>query len=252
MEIRKLPASSLVGETSSRELRRFVASIFSFLTSTDSVSQSQLSEFANLTAFLASTAGACHQVEGRARTVERLVQELVDLLVSPAKHHAWKSADAISGQVSENPAVQSAVKDALGLGLGLDALPILFKQLHSIISRFIESDDTSPSVETSSIFSHFIGEALSLLSSQLDHLSGDLPNASASLLDDLLLASARFVSHMGRSATATRLKVEIMRITESVLSRRIGRRDRDDLVFRNHLLEHVVNWYGQSVSSSYP
>ena len=44
-------------------------------------SQSQLAEFTQLTAFLVATAGTCHQVEGKARTVERLVQELVDLLV---------------------------------------------------------------------------------------------------------------------------------------------------------------------------
>ena len=175
------------------------------------------------------------------------MQELVDLLVRRLRMKLEDFADNLQ-QVSENPGVQSSVKDSLGSVFGVDAFPILFKQLHSIISRFIESDDTSSSADTSSIFSHFIGEALSLLSLQSDRLSGDLLKATSNLLDDLILACTRFVSRMGRSAAAARLKVDITRISASVLAGRSGRSDRDDLVFRNHLLEHVVNWYGQSVS----
>ncbi|KAM0749716.1 hypothetical protein T439DRAFT_302673 [Meredithblackwellia eburnea MCA 4105] len=205
--------------------------------------EQQFDEWCNLCCFLLSTSGLCSQppptlprldvvispdylparffrVIDRPRYIDRLIQELVDLLVSDSIH------------------VREAVKDALGLDLSQAQFFVFFKHLKSIVGHFFDSDKGLPVTEEA--FTVFIEQTVAVLRLMFERLTEKLPKSVTGILDSLLLSFTTYIQRLGYNVQAHRLKISLCKLSTSVFQLRES--GNEDSHLRNSLLEHFVGW----------
>jgi hypothetical protein len=161
--------------------------------------------------------------------VIRFVHQMVDMLV----------ADHVQ--------VRDAVRDQLGSDLSPVLFPRLFRQIQNILANFIQ-DGAAPT--TQDVFTNFVDQAVSVLCLVLDRLHGPLPAAAADGpefdLEGLVTSCFRYAHALGTAPLAVRIRTRICQLCEILLTRSDATGFGQGVLFRNRLLDFLVNWSSTS------
>ncbi|KAK4704245.1 neurofibromin 1, partial [Phenoliferia sp. Uapishka_3] len=166
----------------------------------------------------------------RPRNIDRLIQELVDLLVSDSMQ------------------VRDVVRDALGSDLSPEHLHIFFKHLRSIVGHFFDNEKGIPVTEEA--FTVFIEQTIAVLRLMFGRLDQPLADTAIGTLDSLLVSFTTYIQRLGFTAQAYELKIRLCHLCKTVFAQRDSQQH--DSVLRNLLLEHFVGWASDSRPANVP
>ncbi|KAH6603383.1 hypothetical protein Trco_008158 [Trichoderma cornu-damae] len=213
----------------------------------NSVDDRLLSEWRNLSGFLASLGGAC-------------IAEQAIILEEPSLHNLrW--IDRSSSEQPEEPSlkrylklaiqllacanvrVREAMREILSSEVSPVLYPALFKALESELEVLFAGvlAPADKAQETDIIFAE---QAASLLKTLVERLEipADLGAASSVHLGLMTLNFAKFIDGIADTANTLRVKIRVCQLCEVVTKRKEHLNLRDDVHIRNQLLEYIIGW----------
>lgn len=216
------------------------------LATADSVDDRVLSEWRNLSGFLASLGGIC--TYGYASKLDEVIGDLkwIDRLFSEHHEEALLTRFLrLSIQLlgCNNIKVREAMREVLSTEVSSILYPPLFKALESelevLLAGVLASTDKGQENEVV-----FAEQAASLLKTMVEKLESpsDLGSVSSVHLGVLTLSFAKFLDGALDGVTTLRVKIKICHLCEAVTKRKEHLNLRDDVRIRNQLLEYIFGW----------
>ncbi|KAG6037539.1 hypothetical protein E4U41_005005 [Claviceps citrina] len=213
---------------------------------TDSIDDRVLSEWRNLSGFLASSGGIC--THSHAIRLDETLEDLqwIDRLFSeqyeePPLTHFLRLAIQLLG--CENIKVREAMREVLSTEISSTLYPSLFQALESEIELLLAGGLVSldKSKEKDVIFAD---QAASLLKTTVEKLESpfDFGSVASVHLAALTLSFAKFLGRLPVGITTLRARIKICQLCEAVIKRKEHLNLRDDVRIRNELLEHIFGW----------
>lgn len=157
------------------------------------------------------------------QAVFRFVEELLD----------WLVCDSV--------AVREIVKESLGMEISQALYPMLFASIRARVDTFFDPKNEAE-VLASDRATLFIEQTVVIIRFILDRLASFSEPLASVDLETLILLCARYLTRLGRSATSLRIKIKMVAMVEVLLTRRNFITFRQEIKFRNRLLEHFVEW----------
>jgi hypothetical protein len=165
--------------------------------------------------------GANSEGEGLAQLVDRFVGDILEMLVC------------------ENAVVREAVKEILGSELSTGMYPLFFRHLEITITKLFGNNGEIICNERTSLH---IEQAISVLKLILERTNDHSEDLTAVDFGTLVLAYAKYLNRLGRGHVALRIKVKLCQLVDVFLSRKDYLSLREDIKFRNKMLETLVEW----------
>ena len=127
------------------------------------------------------------------------------------------------------------------------AYPILFEQIRAIVEKFF---DQQGQVNVTDINTQFIEHTIYIMKSILDGKQGkdqnDHPSSSEHLgvtsIEGMMLGIVRYVRHLDMTVYAIRIKTKLCQLVEIMMKRRDDLAFRQEMKFRNKLVEYLSDW----------
>ncbi|KAK4060229.1 uncharacterized protein Triagg1_10854 [Trichoderma aggressivum f. europaeum] len=213
----------------------------------NSVDDRLLSEWRNLSGFLASLGGACTADQAIALE-EPSLQNLRWIDRSPSEQSEEPSLkrylkSAIQLLACANVRVREAMREILSSEVSPVLYPALFKSLESELEVLFAGvlAPADKAQETDIIFAE---QAASLLKTLVERLEipADLGAASSVHLGLMTLNFAKFIDGIADTANTLRVKIRVCQLCEAVTKRKEHLNLRDDVHIRNQLLEYTIGW----------
>ncbi|KAL6810242.1 hypothetical protein V8C40DRAFT_258827 [Trichoderma camerunense] len=213
----------------------------------NSVDDRLLSEWRNLSGFLASLGGACTADQAIALE-EPSLQNLRWIDRSPSEQSEEPSLKrylklAIQLLACANVRVREAMREILSSEVSPILYPALFKSLESELEVLFAGvlAPADKAQETDIIFAE---QAASLLKTLVERLEipADLGAASSVHLGLMTLNFAKFIDGIADTANTLRVKIRVCQLCEAVTKRKEHLNLRDDVHIRNQLLEYTIGW----------
>ncbi|XP_036327650.1 neurofibromin [Rhagoletis pomonella] len=126
--------------------------------------------------------------------------------------------------------------------------PILFDQIRSIVEKFF---DQQGQVNVTEINTLFIEHVIYIMKSILDPKSTKDPNneqaasseyLSVTSIEGMMLGIVRYVRHLDMTVFAIRTKTRLCTLVEVMMKRRDDLAFRQEMKFRNKLVEYLTDW----------
>lgn len=137
--------------------------------------------------------------------------------------------------------IQSHIKDLLGHELNHYCFSILFEQIKLIVEKFFDSNGQVIISEQNTLFTeNIIFIMKSILNSKIE-ASSENPFSSVSL-ESLLINIVRYVRHLDPSIQSIHIKTKVCQLVEVVMTRRDDLLFRQEIKFRNKLVEYLTDW----------
>ncbi|XP_035904253.1 neurofibromin isoform X6 [Anopheles stephensi] len=145
------------------------------------------------------------------------------------------------------PQIQKHVKELVGQEMSSQLYPILFDQIRSIVEKFF---DQQGQVVVTDINTQFIEHTIYIMKSVLDGRQSkdqnDQPANSEHLgvtsIENLMLAIVRYVRHLDMTVHAIHIKTKLCQLVEVMMKRRDDLAFRQEMKFRNKLVEYLTDW----------
>ncbi|XP_050067830.1 neurofibromin isoform X2 [Anopheles maculipalpis] len=145
------------------------------------------------------------------------------------------------------PQIQKHVKELVGQEMSAQLYPILFDQIRSIVEKFF---DQQGQVVVTDINTQFIEHTIYIMKSVLDGRQSkdqnDQPANAEHLgvtsIENLMLAIVRYVRHLDMTVHAIHIKTKLCQLVEVMMKRRDDLAFRQEMKFRNKLVEYLTDW----------
>lgn len=145
------------------------------------------------------------------------------------------------------PQIQKHVKELIGQEMSAQLYPILFDQIRSIVEKFF---DQQGQVVVTDINTQFIEHTIYIMKSILDGRQSkdqnEQPSSSEHLgvtsIEGMMLAIVRFVRHLDMTVHAIHIKTKLCQLVEVMMKRRDDLAFRQEMKFRNKLVEYLTDW----------
>ncbi|XP_037955193.1 neurofibromin isoform X2 [Teleopsis dalmanni] len=145
--------------------------------------------------------------------------------------------------------IQKNVKELLGEEMSSQLYPILFDQIRAIVEKFF---DQQGQVNVTEINTQFIEHTIYIMKSILDpkpnkdHNNEQPSSYSEHLgvtsIEGMMLGIVRYVRHLDMTVYAIRIKTKLCQLVEVMMNRRDDLAFRQEMKFRNKLVEYLTDW----------
>ncbi|XP_037923398.1 neurofibromin isoform X2 [Hermetia illucens] len=143
--------------------------------------------------------------------------------------------------------IQKNVKELVGEEMSPQLYPILFDQIRSIVEKFF---DQQGQVNVTEINTQFIEHIIYIMKSILDGRQNkdqnEQPSSSEHLgvtsIEGMMLGIVRYVRYLDMNIYAIRIKTKLCQLVEVMMKRRDDLAFRQEMKFRNKLVEYLTDW----------
>ncbi|CAH2003701.1 unnamed protein product [Acanthoscelides obtectus] len=137
--------------------------------------------------------------------------------------------------------IQKHVKELVGNEMSPALYPILFEQIKSIIDKFF---DQQGQVVVNEVNTQFIEHIIFIMKNILDGTKNDPPSEHLGVtsIEGMMLAIVRYVRHFDMTVHAIHIKTKLCQLVEAMMSRRDDLSFRQEMKFRNKLVEYLTDW----------
>ena len=141
--------------------------------------------------------------------------------------------------------VQRHIQDLLGHELNTLCYPILFEQIKIIIDKFFDPSGQVCVNEQNTLFvENIIFIMKCVLDNKLDNSGnggGENPFSAVSI-ENLMINIVKYVRHLDSSVQIIQIKTKVSLLVEAVMKRREDLLFRQEMKFRNKLVEYLTDW----------
>lgn len=145
------------------------------------------------------------------------------------------------------PQMQKHVKELIGQEMSAQLYPLLFDQIRGIVEKFF---DQQGQVIVSEINTQFIEHTIYIMKSILDGRQNkdqnEQPSSSEHLgvtsIEGMMLGIVRYVRHLDMTVHAIQIKTKLCQLVEVMMKRRDDLAFRQEMKFRNKLVEYLTDW----------
>lgn len=145
------------------------------------------------------------------------------------------------------PQIQKHVKELVGQEMSAQLYPILFDQIRAIVEKFF---DQQGQVIVTDINTQFIEHTIYIMKSILDGKQSknqnEEPSTSEHLgvtsIEGMMLGIVRYVRHLDMTVHAIHIKTKLCQLVEVMMKRRDDLAFRQEMKFRNKLVEYLTDW----------
>ncbi|XP_021921694.1 neurofibromin isoform X3 [Zootermopsis nevadensis] len=216
--------------------------------------EDQINEWANMTGFLCALGGVCLQRKSPSRPSAGLGLLPVPSLES--RKLANSSQDVQYCPVTQfvghllrllvcnnekfGAQIQKHVKELVGHEMSPALYPILFDQIKAIVEKFF---DQQGQVIVSDINTQFIEHIIFIMKNVLDSKT-DQPSEHLGVtsIEGMMLAIVRYVRYLDMTVHAIHIKTKLCQLVEAMMKRRDDLAFRQEMKFRNKLVEYLTDW----------
>ena len=119
--------------------------------------------------------------------------------------------------------------------------PILFEQIKTIVDKFF---DQQGQVVVSDVNTQFIEHIIFIMKNILDSTKNDQPSEHLGVtsIEGMMLAIVRYVRHLDMTVHAIHIKTKLCQLVEAMMKRRDDLAFRQEMKFRNKLVEYLTDW----------
>ncbi|XP_057670020.1 neurofibromin isoform X1 [Diorhabda carinulata] len=137
--------------------------------------------------------------------------------------------------------IQKHVKELIGHEMSSALYPILFEQIKSIVDKFF---DQLGQVVVNEVNTQFIEHIIFIMKNILDSTKNDQPSEHLGItsIESMMLAVVRYVRHLDMTVHAIHMKTKLCQLVETMMSRRDDLAFRQEMKFRNKLVEYLSDW----------
>ncbi|XP_074643053.1 neurofibromin-like [Tubulanus polymorphus] len=232
--------------------------------STEHELEDQLNEWANMTGFLcalgcvslqnkphrtsvttnsSTTSNSCNSMDSRKSSVltscssdsqycpvTQFIGQLLRLLVC--------NNDKFGRQI------QKHVKELVGHELNPTVYPILFDQIKAYMDKcFHNSTSTSGQVDVTETNTQFVENVIFILKNILENKTeSPCEHLGMTSIEPLMLNLVRYVRHLDNSIHSIQIKTKLCQLVEAMMKRRDELTFRQEMKFRNKLVEYLADW----------
>ncbi|XP_040072137.1 neurofibromin [Ixodes scapularis] len=228
--------------------------------STDHELEDQLNEWANMTGFLCALGGVCLQRKSSSRPRSSLYAYSVPHsalsldsrkggMLTPGQDIQFCPVTQFVGQLLRllvchnekfGTQIQKHVKDLVAHEMSPTLYPILFDQIKTIVEKFFDPQGQVTVIETNTQFiEHIIFIMKSVLENKVDHTTEHLGVTS---IEAMMLIIVRYVRHLDTTVHALHIKTKLCQLVEATMARRDDLAFRQEMKFRNKLVEYLTDW----------
>lgn len=224
--------------------------------STEHELEDQVNEWANMTGFLCALGGVCLQrkspLRGQDQTrsrpnvatgmlphgsgqdihsfthcpVTQFLGQLLRLLVCPN--------EKFGAQIQKN------VKELVAYEMSPALYPILFDQIKIIVEKFF---DGQGQVIVNDTNTQFIEHIIFIMKNVLEaKTEGPPENLGHNCIEQMMLAIVRYVRHLDTTVLTLHIKTKLCQLVEAMMNRRDDLSFRQEMKFRNKLVEYLTDW----------
>ncbi|KAG6459574.1 hypothetical protein O3G_MSEX011449 [Manduca sexta] len=211
----------------------------------------QIQEWANITSFLCALGGVCLQTRP-ATTTWSLMQDSrkYNVLPNSSQEVQYCPVTQFIGQLLRlllcsnerfGQQIQGHVKELVGREMSPQLFPILFDQIKAIIDKFF---DQHQQVMLTDINTQFVEHTIFIMKSILDNKKSGQPSEhlSTTSIEGLMLAIVRYVRHLDMTVLSVHIKTKLCQVVEAMMRRRDDLAFRQEMKFRNKMVEYVTDW----------
>ncbi|XP_060536829.1 neurofibromin isoform X2 [Cylas formicarius] len=139
------------------------------------------------------------------------------------------------------PQIQKHVKELIGHEMSPALYPIIFEQIKIIIDKFF---DQTGQVMVTEINTQFIEHIIVILKNILDYSKNEQPSEHLGVtsIEGMMLQIVRYVRHLDMSTHAMQIKTKLCQLVEVMMHRRDDLAFRQEMKFRNKLVEYLTDW----------
>nr|XP_046916512.1 neurofibromin-like isoform X2 [Dermatophagoides farinae] len=250
------PKSKLGDSEQSDGLHRNVSKRRASHQSTEHELEDQINEWANMTGFLCALGGVCFKKSAN-KSSSFAMNIIADTnkknLVLPNCHDSLQYCPVTQfvGVVLKllvchnekfGTQIQKHVKDLLAHEMSPMLYPILFDQIKILIEKFFDSNGQVQLTDTNTQFiEHIIFIMKSIFENKSEHTTENLGQTTS--IEHIMLAIVRYVRHLDSNNNHhIHIKNKVCQLVEAMMARRDDLSFRQEMKFRNKLVEYLTDW----------
>ncbi|XP_012282166.1 neurofibromin isoform X3 [Orussus abietinus] len=222
--------------------------------------EEQINEWANMTGFLCSLGGVCLQRRSSGRPISGTLtnpepkksstkQDSPACLTNPSQDVQYCPVTQfvfnllrllICNNEKFGAQIHKHVKELVGHEMSPALYPILFDQIKSIVEKFF---DQQGQVIVTDVNTQFIEHTIFIMKNVLDSKT-DQPSEYLGMtsIEGMMLAIVRYVRHLDMTVHAIHIKTKLCQLVEAMMKRRDDLAFRQEMKFRNKLVEYLTDW----------
>lgn len=137
--------------------------------------------------------------------------------------------------------IQKHVKELIGHEMAPALYPILFEQIKVIIDKFF---DQSGQVTVTDVNTQLIEHIIVILKNIMDYSKNDQPaeHLGVTSIEGMMLQIVRYARHLDMSVHGLHIKTKLCQLVEVMMHRRDDLSFRQEMKFRNKLVEYLTDW----------
>ncbi|KAF5294854.1 hypothetical protein FQA39_LY00338 [Lamprigera yunnana] len=137
--------------------------------------------------------------------------------------------------------IQKHVKELVGHEMSSALYPILFEQIKTIVDKFF---DQHGQVVVSDVNTQFIEHIIFIMKNILDCAKNEQPSEHLGVtsIEGMMLGIVRYVRHLDMTVHAIHIKTKLCQLVEVMMKRRDDLAFRQEMKFRNKLVEYLTDW----------
>lgn len=146
------------------------------------------------------------------------------------------------------PQIQKHVKELIGQEMSAQLYPLLFDQIRGIVDKFHDQQSQGQPVIVSDINTQFIEHTIFIMKSILAPTKdqSEQPSSTEHLgvtsIEGMMLGIVRYVRHLDMTIHAIHIKTKLCQLVEVMMNRRDDLAFRQEMKFRNKLVEYLTDW----------
>ncbi|XP_045770385.1 neurofibromin [Maniola jurtina] len=221
-------------------------------TSTEHDFEIQIQEWANITSFLCALGGVCLQRKPTPVWTQILTHDAkkYNVLANSTQEVQYCPVTQFIGQLLRlllcsnerfGAQIQTHVKELVGNEMSPALYPILFDQIKAIVDKFF---DQQQQVMLTDLNTQFVEHTIFIMKSILDNKNNEQPceHLSTTSIEGLMLAIVRYVRHLDMTVLSVQIKTKLCQVVDAMMRRRDDLAFRQEMKFRNKLVEYVTDW----------
>ncbi|XP_050358352.1 neurofibromin-like isoform X2 [Nymphalis io] len=194
----------------------------------------QIQEWANMTSFLCALGGVCLQHTRKYNVLANICTE-VRQFIGQLLRLLLYSKERFGAQI------QSHFKELVDNEMSPALYPILFDYIRVTVDYFF---DQQQQVMLTDINTQFVEHTIFIMKSILDNKKNDQPceHFSTTSIEGLMLDIVRYVHHLDMTVQSVHIKTKLCQIVDAMMRRRDDLAVRQEMKFRNKMVEYVTDW----------
>ncbi|XP_031834542.1 neurofibromin 1 isoform X3 [Nomia melanderi] len=218
--------------------------------------EEQINEWANMTGVLCALGGVCLQKRSTNRPLSGIPLNPELKKCSAKQEHCLSNSSQevqyctqfvfnllrllICNNEKFGNQIQKHVKELVGHEMSPALYPILFDQIKSLVEKFFNQDGQVVVTDVNTQFiEHIIFIMKNILDSKTEQPSEYLGMTS---IEGMMLAIVRYVRHLDMTVHSIHIKTKLCQLVEAMMKRRDDLAFRQEMKFRNKLVEYLTDW----------